>query len=348
MIVTLILFLVILGVTVLVHEFGHFIFAKMVGVHVYEFSIGMGPVLLKHIGKDKVQYSIRAIPLGGFVSLAGEDVNVDLNENKGSNLQDKKAWQRFLVMFMGVGNNFIFAFLVLFIVGLMFGASTLEPVIYQVAENYPAYKAGLSDGDKVLSINDHKVTYLDDIMLYITLEDLDKPITFKVLKQDNRVVTYDVVPEKQISEDGKENYVIGISLQATKEKGFVKSIVYAYKQECALFKQMFVTLGGLFTGKLSVNELSGPVGIYNVVGQVRTQGLNSVLYLVALLSINVGVINLLPFPAFDGGRIVFLVIEKIKGSPVSPKVENTIHSIGFIILLILMLYVTFNDIIKLF
>ena len=111
---------------------------------------------------------------------------------------------------------------------------------------------------------------------------------------------------------------------------------------------MYVVLGNLFTGKISVNKLSGPVGIYSVVGQMSKQGLVALIYLMALLSINVGVINLLPLPAFDGGRILFLIIEKIKGSPVDPKVENTIHSIGFILLILLMLYVTFNDILRLF
>lgn len=348
MIITLILFIIILGVTVLVHEAGHFMFAKMVGVHVYEFAIGMGPVIYQRLGKDNVKYSIRAIPVGGFVSLAGEEVDVDLTKHKGKNLQDKKVWERFLVMFMGVGNNFIFAFLILLLIGLFYGAPNLDPIINDVTQNYPAAIAGIEKGDKVLSINDRKVKYLDDIMLFLTLEDLDKPVTFKVEKDDDTIRTYEIMPQKQVSSDGKESYIIGITLQAEKEKGLIKSFVYAFKQECALFKQMFNTLGGLFSGKLAVKELSGPVGIYNVVGQMKEQGLSSLLYLVALLSINVGIINILPFPAFDGGRIIFLFIEKIKGSPVSPKIENTIHSIGFILLMILMIYVTFNDIIKLF
>lgn len=348
MIITLILFILILGITVLVHEFGHFIFAKMVGVHVYEFAIGMGPVLFKKKGKDGVQYSIRAIPIGGFVSLAGEEVEVDLEQNKGHNLQDKKVWQRFLVMFMGVGNNFIFAFLVLLLMGLIYGAPNLTPIIIDAPENYPAHIAGIDSGDKILSINNRKVRYTDDVSLFLILEGKDEPLTFKVEKQDKTIRTYEVVPEKQISKDGEESYVIGINLESEKERGIIKSIVYAFKQECAFFKQMFNTIGGLFTGDISVKQLSGPVGIYGVVGDAKDQGINSLLKLLALLSINVGIINLLPLPAFDGGRILFLIIEKIKGSPVSPKVENIIHSIGFILLIILMLYVTFNDILRLF
>ncbi len=348
MIVTLILFIIILGVTVLVHEGGHFLFAKLVGVHVYEFSIGMGPAIVKKVAKDKTVYAIRAIPIGGFVSLAGEENDVDLEKQKGHNLQDKTVFQRFLVMFMGVGFNFIFAFLVLLVSAFIYGSSNLKPVITDTPEGYPAYNAGLNGGDVVLKINNHKVRYLDDISLYMAIEDLSKELNFEVLKEDGSTKTYSVKPEKQISSEGEETYVIGITLANEVEKGFGESFVNSFKKMGAIFKQMFVVLGNLFTGKISVNKLSGPIGIYTVVGEMKTLGLNAMLYLVALLCINVGVINLLPFPAFDGGRILFLIIEKVKGSPVNPKVENVIHSVGFILLILLMIYVTFNDIIRLF
>ncbi len=348
MIITLLLFILILGITVFVHELGHFIFAKIVGIHVYEFSLGFGPTIVKKIAKDKTQYSIRAIPLGGFVSLAGEEVEVDRNKQKGKNIQDKNLFQRFLVMFMGVGFNFIFAFLVLLFIGFIYGAPNLDPIIKGVTPNYPAAVAGLEENDKVLSINNKKVTYIDDISLYITLADLNKDLVVEVEKENGKNETYQIEAIKEKDEKGEEKYIIGISLEKVPEKGFLKSFEYAIKQELAMFKQMFAVLGSLITGKLSVNQLSGPVGIYSIVGDVKSQGLNAILYLIALLSINVGVINLIPLPAFDGGRILFVIIEKIKGSPINPKVENTIHSIGFILLMILMIYVTFNDIIKLF
>lgn len=348
MIVTLILFVVILGVVVLVHEGGHFLFAKLVGVHVYEFSIGMGPVIVKKVAKDNTVYAIRAIPIGGFVSLAGEENDVDLEKQKGHNLQDKTVFERFLVMFMGVGFNFIFAFLVLLLSAFIYGSSNLKPIITEVSVGYPAQLAGLSNGDEVLKINDHKVKYLDDISLYIAIENLDEDLVFEVKKENGSIETYKVKPEKQVTSEGEETYVIGITLASEVEKGFVNSIVNSVKKMGAIFKQMFVVLGNLFTGKVSINQLSGPVGIYNVVGEMKALGLNAILYLVALLCINVGVINLLPFPAFDGGRILFLFIEKLKGSPVNPKVENVIHSIGFILLMLLMVYVTLNDIIRLF
>ena len=349
MILTIILFILILGIIVLVHEGGHFLFAKLTGVHVYEFSIGMGPLVFKHIAKDKTQYSIRAIPIGGFVSLAGEEISEEEREKtKGSNLQDKTVFQRFLVMFMGVGFNFIFAFVLLLFTGLIFGAPSTDPIINQVEEGYPAYEAGITSGDEVLSLNGHKITYLEDISLYLAIEDLSKPLTFDVKKPNGDINSYQVVPKKIKDDEGNDKYAIGIALKAEVSRGLGKSIKYAFNEECAIFKQMFVVLGNLFTGGVKVSQLSGPVGIYSVVGQMSHQGVSALLCLTALLSINVGVINLLPFPAFDGGRILFLIIEKIKGSPVDPKIENTIHSIGFILLILLMLYVTFNDILKLF
>ena len=349
MILTIILFVLILGIIVLVHEGGHFLFAKLTGVHVYEFSIGMGPVIFKKIAKDKTQYSIRAIPIGGFVSLAGEEIDEEeRKKTAGSNLQDKTVFQRFLVMFMGVGFNFIFAFLLLFITGLIFGAPSTEPVLNNVTEGYPAAMAGLEKNDKVLRINDHKISYLEDISLYLAIEDLSKNVSFEVEKPSGEIVKYNIKPEKVKDDKGETKYAVGIAIKAEVNKGLISSIKYAFNEECAIFKQMFVVLGNLFTGGVSINQLSGPVGIYSIVGQMSAQGVSALLYLTALLSINVGVINLLPFPAFDGGRILFLIIEKIKGSPVNAKVENTIHSIGFILLMLLMIYITFNDILKLF
>ena len=348
MILNLILFVVILGVIVFVHEGGHFLFAKMTGVHVYEFSIGMGPVVLKHIAKDGTQYSIRAIPIGGFVSLAGEEIDPEkLEKTKGHNLQDKKIWQRFLVMFMGVGNNFIFAFLILLLIGLIYGAPSTKPIISDINPGYPADVAGIEKGDIVKSINGKKVKYLDDISLYLTVNDLSKPVEISVLKESGEVKSY-TITAKKIETDEGDNYVIGVGLSPQIEKGVGKSIKYAFNEEGAIFKQMFIVIKSLFTGSVKVNQLSGPVGIYSIVGDMRKSGPLALLSLTALLSINVGVINLLPFPAFDGGRILFLLIEKIKGSPVNTKVENTIHAIGFILLIILMIYITFNDILKLF
>ena len=345
----LIYFIIILGIIVLVHEFGHFIFAKLFGIYVYEFAIGMGPKLFHWKSKKgETEYSIRAIPIGGFCAPAGEDLDSDDQEKvpEDRRLQSKPVWQRFLVMFFGAGNNFILAFLLLLIIAFGWGAVSSKPIVSELVSGNPAEEAGIEVGDYILEINGHKVKTSDDVSIYLQVEDKSKPITFTV-ERDGRELDIDVTPLKE-EVDGSTIYRVGIISEGEVERGFVASIQYAFTKMGSLFRQMVITLKGLFTGGLSVNQLSGPVAIYSIVGTQASAGFENILYLIALLSINVGFINLIPLPAFDGGRILFLIIEKIKGSPVKPETENKIHTIGFILLLALMIYITFNDILKLF
>lgn len=349
--VTLIYFILILGVIVLVHEFGHFIFAKIFGIHVYEFSIGMGPKIFGKRRKnknDETEYCVRAIPVGGFVSLAGEEVDDDKEVPKEKKLFAKKPWQRFLVMFFGAGNNFIFAMLILFFVAIIWGAPDMKATFVSVEEGYPASIAGIQVGDVVTKLNGKKISTSDDLAIYMHMVDKTKPIMIDV-NRGGRDLSFVINALKETTDTGEENYVIGVAMGSSEtRRGLVASLEYMFVKTGALFKQMFITIQGLFTGGIGVGQLSGPVGIYSIVGEQRTAGFENVLYLVALLSINVGVINLLPLPAFDGGRILFLAIEKVKGSPVNAKTENIIHSIGFMLLMLLMLYITFNDILRLF
>lgn len=344
---TILIFILVLGTIVFVHEFGHFIFAKMMGVYVYEFALGMGPKLFGFKGRE-TEYCLRLIPIGGFCSLAGEEVDeTTIKVPKNRRLQDKKPWQRFLIMFFGPGFNFIFAILVLFFVALFNGYSNYEPLIGSVDKNFPAYEVGLQKGDRILKINGKNIKTIDDVSIYLTVSNKKKDTVIVVKKQSGNIETYSLKPKK-IKEDGETIYRYGIGLNAEKKYGFINSIKYTFVKTNSLFRQMFITLGSLFTGSVKVNQLAGPVGIYSIVGEQSKQGLASVLYIMAFLSINVGFINLIPLPAFDGGHILFIVIEKIKGSPVSSKTENVIHTIGLFLLMILMIYITFNDIIRLF
>lgn len=344
---TLIYFVLVLGIIVLIHESGHFLFAKLFNIYVYEFAIGMGPKLFSWKSKKgETVYSIRLIPIGGFCSLAGEDVDNDKEIPRDRKLFAKPIWQRLLVMFFGAGFNFIGALIILFTIGLFWGSAVSKPILGEVTKDYPAYTAGLQKGDYVKKINNNKIKSSDDILIYLQVEDKSKPIVFTI-ERDNKEYEFKVKPvEEEV--DGNKIYRIGVSINNEVEHGFIAAVKYSFAKSASLFRQMVITFKGLFTGGISVNQLSGPVGIYNVVGQQREAGFQNILYLIALLSINVGFINLIPFPAFDGGRILFLVIEKIKGSPVKPETENLIHTIGFILLMALMLYVTFNDILKLF
>ena len=344
---SLILFILILGAIVAVHEFGHFIFAKLSNTYVYEFSIGMGKKLFGKKRKGgETEFCLRAVPLGGYVMIAGEDVEDD-KIPKDRQMCNKGFFSRFMVLFAGAFFNFIFAFVILFVSALIWGATSTKPFIGDVSPEYPAYAAGLESGDLVLSINGEEIDNWDrGLVMFQTTK--GEAVVFKVQKADGRIEEYTVEPKLVTDEDGNESYKFGISTAYEKEYGFVKSLNYAVNKTISLLGSMWDTIKYLFNGKVGVNQLSGPVGIFSIVDSQAEQGIEAVLYLVAYLSINVGLINLLPFPAFDGGRILFLFIEKIFRRPVSKKVENIIHSIGFFLIIGLLIFVTFNDILRLF
>lgn len=344
MILSILYFVIILGVIVFVHEFGHFFFAKLFGIYVHEFAIGMGPKIFSWQGKNKeTMYSVRAIPIGGFCSLAGEGAEEDKKLPKDRLLGSKPVWQRFLVMFFGAGNNFILALVVLFSLGLIVGSPSTSNVIPSVIPDSPVAIAGIMGGDEIIGIDGNRVKTLDDIQLYLTLAEGETDVK---VRRNEKELEFKVVPLEEEAAK-KVGYSFGFEFDNTYKHGFLNAISYAFKKFGSLVRQMVLTFKGLFTGGIKVSDLSGPVGIYSAVDSTRESGITNLLYLLALLSLNVGFVNLIPFPAFDGGRILFLIIEKIKGSPVKAETENLIHSIGFFILLALIIYVTINDIIRL-
>ncbi len=343
---TLIYFILVLGITILIHEFGHFIFAKKAGVHCYEFSIGMGPRLFKWNRKnDETDYSIRLFPIGGYVSMAGESIEMDPNVPKNKHLQKKTWWQRFSIMFAGVLFNYLLAIVCFTIVALKTGAPTNVPYIKEVSEGYSAYEEQVPVDSIITKINDTNIINLDHLSLVITSVN-GQDINLTVKTKEGNLETYALTPKKE-EENGKTVYRYGFAIGTEYEKGFFKAIKYGFTKMFSLFYQMILIIGYLITGKLSLGSLSGPVGIYSIVGESAKAGLINLVYLVGYLCVNVGVINIIPLPAFDGGHILFLIIEKIKGKPVSQKVENTIHGIGMAFLILLMIAISINDIIKL-
>ena len=258
-------FILILGAIVLVHEFGHFIFSKLFGVYVYEFSIGMGPKIFHFKKKDgETEYCIRLIPIGGFVSLAGEDADDNKKIPEERKLYSKPVWQRFLIMVAGVMNNFIFAFILLFIMALIYGSVTTKPVVESVVEGKPAEIAGIMKGDTIVSIDGQKISSFSEIQLYLQTSE-GKEMEFIVRGTDGNKRTLMVSPEKIVDDVGKEGYVIGIALDTKASKGFIPSIKYAGETTLSLYKLMFTTIKQLFSGRASVKDLSGPVGIYTIV-----------------------------------------------------------------------------------
>lgn len=345
---TLIMLILILGIIILVHEFGHFITAKKSGVYIYEFSIGMGPIIKTHKGKDGIDYNIRAFPIGGFVSMAGE-VYEDDDENKIPKekfMCNKKWWQRIIILCAGVFNNFLLAIFILIIMAFIWGSSSLKPTIREVVDDYPAKEAGLVAGDTILAVNGHKVSTWDQTQVVLVLKNENDYYTFKIKHQDGKIEDYKITPKVEKTEDGEEAKYFGFSIGGGETHGILASIKYGFERFFSLLSTMWITVVNLFTGKISLSSLSGPVGIYKVVGDSISMGIQQVIYLIAFLSINVGLINILPIPAFDGGRVLFLIIEKIKGSPVNAKFESLCHTVFFILLILLMIYITVFDIIR--
>lgn len=355
-IIKILLLLFILGIIILVHEFGHFIWAKTFGVHIYEFSIGMGPLLHTHKGKkDGINYNIRAIPIGGFVSMAGEVYDsgeVDENNKKIKKdklMCNKKWWQRLIILVAGVVNNFILAIVILFVYTLIWGGGAITPKVLNVVEDKPAAAAGLKSGDVITSINGYKVASWDKAQIILYYKNTNEYYTFEVKHTDGTKEEIKIKPEIiKDEETGAESKLFGIQIDAEDTSNVFKSFIYSIRKFNSIISSMVYTIWGLISGKIGLSALSGPVGIYEVVGETINYGINYFLYILAFLSINVGFINILPFPAFDGGHVLFLIIEKIKGSPVNAKIENTCHLIGFILIFLLMIVVTISDIIKLF
>ena len=344
---TLIYFILILGVIIFIHELGHFIMAKRAGVYVYEFALGMGPKLYSFKRKkDETVYVIRALPIGGFVSMAGEEVN-DKRKVKESKKLYAKPWKdRFFIIVSGVVFNFILAWVLLFVVGLINGAPSNQPIIKDLIDDYPIAETDIQPGDQITAVNDVSINTIDRLLLELHIQD-GQPVEI-TYERDGQIATTEVAPEKEILDDGEEVYRYGFFLEVNIERGFFNAMQFAFTKSYSLLEQMVLVITYLFQGVLSLDSLSGPVGIFSVVGESASAGFMSLILLTALISINVGFINLLPLPALDGGRLWFLIIEKIKGSPVDPQVENIVHAIGFIFLIGLIVYITLNDIINLF
>lgn len=354
-ILIIVIFLLILGVIVFVHELGHFLTAKFFGVKVEEFGLGFPP---KIIGKKKgeTEYSLNWIPLGGFVKIMGEDGD---NREDPRSFGAKPVWQRTIILAAGVIMNFFLA-IVLFSIVFMSGfptdvgsmsandlpAGTKTYVqITDIAKDSPAQQAGLMPMDKVLKIGDKDVVNVEDIQNY-TKENLGKNVTLTIDRQGS-VMTKEVLAR---TNEPQGQGAIGISLAKTAvlHYSFLESIkqgfLYTVVMTLGILTYLAQIIGQLlYTGGTSA-QLSGPVGMVSMTQQAARLGLIVLLNFTALISVNLAIINILPLPALDGGRILFLLVEKIKGKPVSQELEAKIHNAGFMLLMLLMLVVTFQDI----
>ena len=352
--VALLLLFLILGALTFVHELGHFITAKKFGAYVYEFAIGMGPKIFgfkRNKKGDPTEYSLRALPIGGFCAIAGEvDENdgMDVKIEKDEYMCNKPIWQRCIILIAGVTMNFITGFVILFLMALIWGSTDSKSFIGQVEDGYPMKEAGVARGDRILKIDGQNAKTWDDITLLLSLKHEDTKYIFTIEKSDGRILDITVEPLIKKNENGEETRTFGFGPDTTKHYGLGASLKYAATKFTSIISSMFAIIYNIFAGRISLNSFSGPVGIYSIVGEASRTSVASVLYLAAYLSINLGFMNILPFPAFDGGRVLFLIIEGIRRKKMNPKIENAINGIGFAILMVLMIIVTIKDILKLF
>jgi regulator of sigma E protease len=350
----IIYFLILLSLIIVIHELGHFIAAKKFGVYCYEFSFGMGPVIWKHKGKE-TQFSIRALPIGGFVAMAGEqdgdEAYPDVVVPAGRRLTEKKPWQKIIIMLAGVFNNFVLAYLIFSFVILGGGTFSQSPkaVVDQVTENSPAEAAGFQSGDvikKIVKEDGSSVEPDNYIDMQAFSSNYSGTETYTVERNGEEVILT-VTP--QYNEE-TQSYLIGISAPETEtiNVNLANCWYYGGYEMKMITKLMFTTLAGLFLHGSGLNQMSGPVGIYQAAGESAAMGFSAFMFLVAELSLNVGIFNLLPLPVLDGGQVIITIIEWIAHRSLNEKVKMGIMIACWVLLLGLMVFVTWNDILRLF
>lgn len=416
---TVIAFIVIFGTLVAFHEFGHFLFAKKAGIMVREFAIGMGPKILA-IRKGETLYTIRLLPIGGYVRMAGEDfdtvelqpgyrvglllnaqeeiekiylnrnvsnpniVNVEVEKadldkeltiegydedgefvrfkiartamiiEKGQEtliapydrqFESKSLASRAMAIFAGPLFNFILAFFIFLALGLLNGVPTNEPIISEVKPDMPAEIAGMKNNDLITAVNGKSIESWTEFSEAIQ----DSPGVSMALEVERagEKVLLNVIPDT-LEDAGQKFGQIGVMYSSPVEKGIIKSVVFGAERTYTMTVKILELLGMLVTGEFTIDALSGPVGIYKATEQVAQLGIFNLMNWAAVLSINLGIMNLLPLPALDGGRLLFFLFEAVRGKPVDKQKEGMVHFVGIMLLMVLMLVVTWNDIQRFF
>ncbi len=405
--------IVVFSLLVLVHELGHFLLAKRAGILCREFALGMGPKLFR-FKRGETEYTIRLLPIGGLVRMAGEDPELDVlkahmmidveldHANRVTRIylqpaanpqgklirgvvadfdlerkltltldvsgtqetyhvhpqaalifdgrevqiapfdrqfKGKTVGQRFLTIFAGPAANFILAFVLLMASGLFYGVPTNEPMIGQVKAGGPAAKAGLLEGDRVISIQ-HRPVHSWEEIVEIVSQSPGKTLTFQI----ERAGVQRQIPVLVLNENNQGKIMVYNPVTYSP----IESIRYGALATYDFTSMIIGNLAMLFTGSVGLKDLSGPVGIFKMTGEFAQQGLKILIQWAAVLSINLGLFNLLPLPALDGGRLVFLGVEALRGRPVDPHKEGMVHFLGFAFLMLLILVVTWNDIQRFF
>lgn len=337
--------IIIFSLIIIFHELGHFLVAKKCDVKVNEFSLGLGPTIL-HFTKGETTYSLKLFPFGGACMMEGEDEE----SNDGRAFNNKSVWQRFAIVFAGPFFNFIMAYVLsVILIGCM---GYDAPVISGVMEGYSAEAEGMQAGDRIVAINNYRVHFYQEVTVYSFFHP-GEPMEV-LYERDGEKRTAHITP---VFHEEENRYLLGFLKDYTREKGNIfDTLRYGFYEMKYQIYSTFQSLKMLVTGKLTVKDMSGPVGIVKTIGDTYDQSVSSGAFYVAmnmvniaiLLSANLGVMNLLPLPALDGGRLVFFIVEAIRGKRINEEIEGRVHLIGFALLMALMVFILFSDIQKLF
>ena len=359
---TIIIFIAILIALVLVHEFGHFLSAKLFGVKVQEFGIGFPPKIAS-VKRGETEYSLNALPLGGFVRIFGEEGEAKKDQRS---FASRPGWQRFVIIASGVIFNILFAFII-FWIGFSIGFPTAlgeEEVggtvvnqkvqILEVAKGSPAQSAGLKEGDIIVKIQNPKSKIQKDIrnvenLQQFTNDNKGEKLMVTIYRGERVVKTEVLVRQNPPEGQGGMGLVladIGL-VKYPLINAFLKAGEATFETIFFVFTGIYLLLKNLIISAELIGDVSGPVGIAVLTGQFYTLGIHYLVFFLALMSINLAVLNILPIPALDGGRLLFIGIEKLKGSPLKPEIENKIHAVGFALLIGLVVLVTIRDILQL-
>ena len=378
-IITLLAAVFVFSAVIAIHEFGHFAVAKLCGVQVNEFSIGMGPVLLKKT-QNGTQYSLRALPVGGFVALEGEESPESQQAEKGERpdaepqtppscadadgspdggagneeapaqpvgkpLNEAAVWQRALIMAAGAFMNFLLGFVVMVVLIAAQSEPITSRVIYAIDDGALCGQTGLEAGDKVLAVNGRRCFVAND-MLYELMRTEDYSARFTVLRGGETVELPCVRFDTWQDDSGEIHMSLGFTVYGIR-KTPANVVKEAWNSVLYYGRIIFTSLMDLLRGRESINDLSGPVGIVTAIGQAASYGWQDLLEMLVLITVNLGIFNLLPFPALDGGKVVFLLIEGVTGHAVPEKIQSGLTLAAFALLFGLMLFATYNDIVRL-
>lgn len=358
---TIAAFIIVLSIIVFIHEYGHYIVAKLCGVRITAFSIGFGKELFGWNDKSGTRWKVSLLPLGGYVKMHGDSsaastADSDLLENmseqeRATTFHFKPLYKKMLIVAAGPIANFLLTIAIFIYFIMSNGLPSIDPVIGKLMPDSPALSAGLQVGDRIIMIDDNKVSSFNDIS-YILSTNLGTPVKLEIIRADTPV-TLTITPKLTEDDDGLGNKItrplIGIKSMDVKyeDVGLVRAVGESVRRTYMICESTLKVMGQMISGNRSAKDLKGPVGIAQLSGQAASKDTHTVIWLIAIISANLGLMNLLPIPVLDGGHLVYYIIEAFQGRPLAQKIQEYGFRVGFALLAMLMAFTLINDLRKL-